>query len=166
MSSRWDYFTYWNAVCTAIGYVILALVRLRKKPAPILATYLVCSSLVVCILGSWLLAFRMKIPKRFHRSVLRSQLWLHVAPLVLSFFLVSMWRPLVGGYASPQDALLGVGVLAAIFSTWASTPVNGHVWLDKIQDVYQTDESLIMLLIGVAIAATSGIVCTLRTHVA
>ena len=30
MSSRWDYFTYWNAVCTAIGYVILALVRLSK----------------------------------------------------------------------------------------------------------------------------------------
>ena len=164
MASNWDYFTYWNAVCTAIGYFVLILLRCNKKSAPILATYLVCSSLVVCILGSWLLAFRMKIPKKYHRVVLRSQLWLHVAPLVLSFIVVSMWKPVVGNYASPRDALLGVCALTVVFSIWASVPVNGNVWLNKIQDVYQTDEALIMLLIGVTIASTSGIICALRSH--
>ncbi len=163
MSSDWRYFTYWNALCTAIGYIVLTLLRLNKRSAPILATYLVSSSLVVCVLGSWLLAYRMKIPRKFHRAVLRSQLWAHVGPLVLSFLLVSLWRPVVGAYASPRDSLFGVLVLGLVFSAWASTPVDGKVWLEKIGEVYQIDEPLIVLLIGVAIASTSGIVCTLRS---
>lgn len=165
MSSRWDYFTYWNAVCNTIGYLVLLILRWNKLSAPILGTYLVSSSLVVCILGSWLLAFRMKIPKQFHKSVLRSQLWLHVAPLVISFFLVSMWKPAIGKYASPTDALLGFTILGIIFSLWASIPAKNKVWLEKIQEVYQTDEALIMLLIGITIASTSSIICTLRTRV-
>lgn len=74
-----------------------------------------------------------------------------------------MWRPLVGAYASPNDSLLGFLVLGAIFSIWASTPVNGTVWLGKIREVYQTEEALIMLLIGVAIASSASVTCTLRS---
>ena len=166
MSSNLDYFTYWNALSYAIGFTALCGCKVAHKEARWLAVYLICSSLVVCIIGTWVLAFRMKIPRQFHRKVLRTQLWLHVMPLVLSFMIISIWPILVGKRATSNDAMLGLLGLAVLFTAWCSIPesTSRATFLKKIEVVYQTEESLMLVCIGIVIAGVASLTCCFRSE--
>lgn len=159
---NFDYFTYWNGVANGVALLGLTAARACGVCLPAVAVYLVASATVVCILGSWLLAYRMSIAAPFHRRVLRGQLMLHVAPFAVAFVLMAMWTPLVGAPPTPRDVVYGLAGLATLFVAWSLTPVDGTCGLAKVTMLYQTDAPLQMCAVGASIAAAAALLCYTR----
>lgn len=166
MPPKYDYFTYCNAAATGAALVATAVNRCSGRTAPVLAVYLVISGMVVSIMGSWVLAYRMKVDKEFHRVVLRSQLWLHIMPLVVAVVIIAAWGRIAGTATKPRHLVQGLGVFALVFSAWMATPKckSREVGLQKIEAVYQVRDPFPIFLIGVAIATGSVLLCHTRSH--
>ena len=161
--TKLDYFTYWNAIAYGVGFSSLCGLRISKFDVRWLAVFLVISSVIVCILGSWVLAYRMRVPKMFHREVLRTQIWLHVLPFAMSFVLISFWPSLVGQKASMRDITAGIVTFAVLFLAWCMVPDSQtqSTFISKIEAMYHTEEAPCLIGVGMALIALS-FICSVQ----
>lgn len=159
-----DYFTYWNAVGTVAALPVLAGVRATGRTAPTLVVALVVVNIVVGVLGSWLVAYRMRIPREYHRRMLRNQLWMHDMPLVVAMALLALWPLAAGAPARPRHVARGLAVVAVAFSVYLSVPSKRHCLrgLEKTRQLYHVPESGLLLVIGTAVALAAAGLCAAR----
>ena len=147
-----DYFTTWSIVAIMLALAVLKIGRLTRRPQAWLGVFVVCLSLVVCVLGTDAVSYHLDPPAAYRRTLMRNHMWMHLVPLVLSVILLTNWDFYIGHPLTARSG--GVGFLAALalFGTWLFYPLDsGERGTCKISAVYNTQNPCTFLLSGGAL---------------
>ena len=147
-----DYFTTWSLIAIMLANVVIQGGRLLHRPQAWLGVFVVCLSLVVCVLGTDAVSYHLEPPETYRKQIMRNHMWMHLVPLISTVILLTNWQFYIGQALTPTSG--GAGFLAALslFGAWVFCPLDtGEIWQRKVVTVYNTQNPYIFLLSGAAL---------------
>lgn len=166
--SKFDYFTYWLVVAIISAVVFSALSKMAGGSLPSAGVFIVASSVLLGILGNHFVSQACNsssLDQEEKQSLMQTNFWLHVLPLLVSIVILCAWRQTIGGSVDWGAFARGVGLLAAFFAAYLIYPLSdGSRFLEKMKKVYLLGNPIEYVVGGVVVSVGTALLLVVHGH--